>query len=78
MWITVAAVGATSMLTFALSPAHADPAVGPHVAMQKGRAKPQGGVKNLIDHGGPILPAADLYAIWWARRRGSRPTRSRA
>ncbi len=31
-----------------------------------GHGKPGGGgVKNLIDHGGTILPATTIYYIWW-------------
>jgi hypothetical protein len=64
IWITAVAIAAVSLTTFAMAPAHADQPAGPHYAMQKGNAKQQG-VKNLVDHGGPVIPSADLYAIWW-------------
>ncbi len=33
-------------------------------------ARPQGGAStsNLIDHGGKILPASDVYYIWWGNQ----------
>jgi hypothetical protein len=70
IWISAAAVAALTLTTLAMAPAHADQPSGPHYAMQKGNAKPQSGTKNLIDHGGPILPSADLYAIWWGPASG--------
>ena len=36
----------------------------PHDAAAKG-AHGHGGVSNLVDHGGPVLSSAHLYAIWW-------------
>ena len=30
-----------------------------------GSGRGGGGGGNLVDHGGPVLPAAPLYAIWW-------------
>jgi hypothetical protein len=36
--------------------------------------KPGGGVKNLIDHGGRILPATTVYYIWWGNYPGGWPS----
>ena len=35
----------------------------PHIFAQKGGRK--GTAKNLIDHGGPVLPTSHVYAIYW-------------
>jgi hypothetical protein len=71
IWITAAVVAAVSLTTFAMTPAHADQSAGPHFAGQRDHVNTQAaGIKNLVDHGGPILPSADLYAIWWGPTSG--------
>ena len=35
----------------------------PHIFVPKGGSKRTG--KNLIDHGGPVLPTSHVYAIYW-------------
>jgi hypothetical protein len=70
IWITSSAVAAVAMTTLAMSPARAEQPTGPKFAMERGHVNTLAGVKNLVDHGGPVLPAADLYAIWWGPASG--------
>jgi hypothetical protein len=70
MWITTAAVAAISLTVFAMAPAHADSPAGERFRMAHGGGSEKAGgnkgtVNNLIDHGGPVLPAANIYAIYW-------------
>jgi hypothetical protein len=38
---------------------------GPHLQYQKGAKHGGGGGGNLIDHGGKVLSASHVFAIWW-------------
>ena len=33
--------------------------------VQNNKGPKSGQIKNLIDHGGPILPSSDVYFVWW-------------
>jgi hypothetical protein len=68
-WIAIAAAVAGMALAsmLAVGPAVAEEPFGERMPQMHTRdARPGGGgTTNLIDHGGPIVPAANLYAIWW-------------
>src|SRR6516165_11844921 len=60
-FLATAAIAAVSMTVFASLPAH---------AAAQSNASGVNNVKNVVDHGGPVLSAADLYAIWWGPASG--------
>jgi hypothetical protein len=75
-----AAIGALSVTVFAVGAASADQPGLEHMAQMQGNGNGNdaghgrpgggGGVSNLVDHGGPVLPSAHLYAIWWGPASG--------
>src|SRR5678816_2561457 len=70
--IALALVGTALAAVLAVGPAVADEPFGermPQAHMKEARPG-GGGSTNLVDHGGPIIPAANLYAIWWGSPTG--------
>src|SRR5579875_212376 len=69
--LLVAAVALVGMAAAAPAapPTPADPAGGPELGvvpvLAQGKAKPGGGGQNLVYHGGPVIHANTVYAIYW-------------
>jgi hypothetical protein len=59
------------MTAVARIPVHGQ-VIGEGFARRIGQSNTSGvnNVKNLVDHGGPIIPAANLYAIFWGPASG--------
>ena len=70
-WIAIAAAGA-ALAALLAAPAVADEPNGSRMpqAHMKDARPGSGGGGNLVDQGGPILPTAHLYAIWWGSPTG--------
>ncbi len=72
------AVAATVLSAAGIGAAAADQPGAEHFDQQRpdavvaarGSGGPHASGGNLVDHGGPVLPAANLYAIWWGPASG--------
>jgi hypothetical protein len=69
--VIVLVVGALSAALFAVGTANADQQDAPHAkAINASKGNSHTTVSYLVDHGGPVLPSAKLFAIWWGPASG--------
>ena len=65
----VATIGASALAALTLVPSASGASTGStHNLNQRGAHGSRGGGggnSNLVDHGGPVLPASHIYLIWW-------------